>query len=75
MRLLWESITEERRHLPVAIDLAAIQNITLSPWLHPSLADDVKALIKKIDGCAEIKIYQSTLINNDDWLKCGKSAT
>lgn len=75
MRLLWESATEERRNLPVLIDLTAIVRITLSPWLHPSLVDDVKALIKRIDGCSSIKICQSTLISNDEWLKCGETAT
>lgn len=75
MRLLWESRTEERRHLPVPIDLAAVLRITLSPWLHSALVSDLKALIKQIEGCANIKVYQSTLISNDDWLKCGETAT
>ncbi len=74
-RLLWESDTEEKSSLPVKIDLAAISRITLSPWLHPSLVDDVRALIKRIDGCANIKVYKSTLISNVDWLKHGESAT
>lgn len=75
MRLLWESSTEERRHLAVPIELSVIERITLSPWLHPALVEDVKALVKRIDGCASIKVYQSTLISNDDWLKCGEAAT
>ncbi|MCO5054569.1 hypothetical protein [Thermomonas sp.] len=74
-RLLWESKTEERASLAVAIDLAAISRVTLSPWLHPSLVKDVKSLIKSIKGCSNINIYQSTLISNADWLKHGESAT
>ena len=74
-RLLWESKTEERASLSVPIDLSAVSRVTLSPWLHPSLVNGIKALIKRIDGCSNIKIYQSTLISNADWLKHGESAT
>jgi hypothetical protein len=74
-RVLWESKTEERSSLPVPIDLSAISRVTLSPWLHPSLVDGVKSLIKRIDGCSSIKIYQSTLTSNSDWLRHGELAT
>lgn len=74
-RVLWESKTEEQSSLSVPIDLSAISRVTLSPWLHPSLVDGVKSLIKRIDGCSGIKIYQSTLISNSDWLSHGEKAT
>jgi len=73
-RLLWESKTEEISSLAVSIELSAISRITLSPWLHPSLVIVVKNLIKRIDGCEDLKISKSTLINNADWLKYGESS-
>ena len=74
-RLLWESKTEGKSSLAIPITLDAITRITLSPWLHSSLVEDIKTLIKSIDGCSNIKIYKSTLISNADWLRHGESAT
>lgn len=73
-RLLWESKTEEKSSLAVPIDLSAITRITLSPWLHPSLTEGVKSLLKRIEGCSKLSIWKSTLIGNTDWLKYGESA-
>jgi len=73
-RLLWESKTEEKSSLAVSIDLSAITRVTLSPWLHPSLTEGVKSLLKRIDGCSKLSIWQSTLIGNTDWVKYGESA-
>ncbi len=75
VRLLWESKTEERTSLSIPISLFAISRITLSPWLHPSLADEVKSLLKSVDGCKKLNIYRSTLISNSEWMKHGAAAT
>jgi uncharacterized protein (DUF2252 family) len=75
VRLLWESKIENRQSLPVRISLEAISRITLSPWIHPSLVEDVKNILKSIEGCGGLKIYRSTLINNADWIKYGNEAT
>jgi hypothetical protein len=75
VRLLWESSTEEESSFALPIDLQAITRVTLSPWLHPSLADSVKALVKNIDGCSSLPVHRTTLISNDQWLKHGQSAT
>lgn len=75
MRLLWESKTEERNTLPVPFELSSISRITLSPWLHPSLANEVKSLLKSIDACSKLKIYRSTLVSNAEWKKRGSAAT
>lgn len=74
VRLLWQSKTEERETLALPIDLSAISRITLSPWLHPSLADEVKALLKSIEGCSRLQVYRSTLISNAEWMKRGDAA-
>ena len=49
--------------------LTSIDRITLSPWLPSSVADNVKKTIKAIAGCSNIKIYKSTLVENEDWKK------
>ncbi|WP_431483644.1 hypothetical protein [Pseudomonas solani] len=74
VRLLWESKTEEKYSYPLPIELEAITRITLSPWLHPTLADSVKSILKNINGCKKIGIHRTTLINNSEWLKHGTAA-
>jgi hypothetical protein len=51
------------------IPLACIKRITLNPWLPASLAEAVKATIRCIDECANIPIYQTTLLENERWKK------
>ena len=75
VRLLWESRTEERLSYTLPIDLNAITQVTLSPWLHPELVDSVRSSLKSIDGCNKLKVYRTTLISNDEWLKHGSAAT
>jgi hypothetical protein len=75
VRLLWQSETEERRFLPIPIELSAIQRITISPWLNPDLATEFARLVKTIPGCDKLKIVRSTLISNDEWMNRGREAT
>lgn len=52
-----------------AVPLKAINRITLSPWLPKSVVNQVKKSLKAIEGCRSIKIYRSTLIENENWKK------
>ena len=52
----------------VEIELDAISRITLSPWMPEALAEAVKETLKEIDGCGHLKIYRSTLIENERWM-------
>lgn len=53
----------------VPIALNAITRITLSPWLPPALAHVVKDTLKSLPGCSGLKVYRSTLIDNEQWKK------
>lgn len=74
VRLLWESKTEERASIGVPFDSSAIERITLSPWLHSSLADPMKALLKSLPECRQYKVYRSTLVSNAEWKRHGLEA-
>lgn len=54
-----------RIHLP----LKAIKRITLSPWLPDSVVHNIKSTLKSIEGCNSLKIYKSTLVENENWKK------
>ena len=45
----------------------AIQRITLSPWMSSETAQKCRQYIKQIDGCKNIAIVHSTLMDNKDW--------
>jgi hypothetical protein len=74
VRLLWESKTKEQASLAVPFDSTAIERITLSPWLHSSLADPMKALLKSLPECRRYKVYRSTLVSNAEWKRRGREA-
>jgi len=59
----------ERSSCAVPIALNAITRITLSPWLSPALVPVVKNTLKSLPGCSALRIYRSTLIDNDQWKK------
>ena len=53
--------------VPVGID--AISRVMLSPWLPKNVAAHTKSTLKAIRGCSKLKIYRSTLIENEAWKK------
>jgi len=52
-----------------------IQEITLSNSLPKELSGPLVALLKGIDGCADIKISRSTLNENSRWKRASERAT
>jgi len=75
VRLLWESSDETRDAFTLPIDVAAITQVTLSPWLHASLFESVRSTLNSIEGCESLNVGRTTLISNGEWLKRGASAT
>jgi hypothetical protein len=73
-RILYESSTQKNSTLDIAIPLACIDRITLSPWIPAVLSDHVKSTIKEIQGCKLVKVYRSTLISNESWKTLGEHA-
>lgn len=65
-RLIFRS-KDRLSKLDIPIHLSCIDQITLSPWLHPELFPKVRKAIRSIDGCAKIEVRRSTLIGNDEW--------
>jgi len=68
-RLIHEDKTEETETKAFAIPLSCISRVTLNPWLSPPLAAAMKIAIKQIEGCTGLKVYQTTLLENETWKK------
>ena len=57
------------------IDLCWIKRIRLSPWIPEPLAESVKEILRSIAGCKRLKIYRSTVIENEKWKDFARRAT
>jgi hypothetical protein len=71
-RVIFEEKGKPRRYVDIEIPLSCIDRVTLSPWMPESVADSVKSALKGL-GAGKIKVYRSTLIDNDKWAEFGRS--
>jgi hypothetical protein len=53
--------------LRLAMPLSVIDRIVMNPWLPKTVADHVKATLQSIEGCKSLKVYRSTLVDNEAW--------
>ena len=51
----------------VSIGLDAISRIMLSTWLPKEVAKQARSALRSIRGCGKLKIYRSTLVENEAW--------
>jgi hypothetical protein len=68
-RLIYESKTHEERAHSVAINLASVRGVTLSPWMPPPLLAATRELLHAIPGCESLAVSRSQLIENDRWME------
>jgi hypothetical protein len=65
-RLVYDGNTETEAK-GFDIHLSCINKIVLNPWMPKPLADAVKSTIRSIDGCKSMEVYQTTLLENEQW--------
>src|SRR5262249_26604235 len=70
-RIVYASKSVKTAFLDIDIPLGCIRRITLSPWIPAVLTGHLKDTLRRIDGCAELKIARSTLIGNEQWKNLG----
>jgi hypothetical protein len=73
-RIIFTSQDNKYESYPMKINLDSIKEIVLSPWIHDSLAETLKILLKSIDGCKNIKVFKTTLNRNETWIEAGREA-
>ena len=74
-RLFYELNNEGEPIYRITVPRACIDRIILSPWLSNEVADRVRKTLKSISGCSDIKMYRSTLVENEDWKRFANSST
>jgi len=62
----------ETKAFPLSV--RTIARVTLNPWLSAPLAAAVKRAIKSTPGCAPLKVYQTTLLENERWKRAALEA-
>ena len=73
-RMIYESAKRQVSKLDIPIHLSCINRITLSPWLNPAVASQVKRALWSTDGCGDLDIARSTLVSNEEWKDLGEAA-
>ena len=58
----------------VKVPFSAVKRIYLSPWITKAVCKVVKAAIKELPDCKTLKVYRSTLVDNEDWKRLGDHA-
>ncbi len=71
-RLIFESPDAGLLFHNVDFDIGLISRIVLSPWLPKPVSDEIKKVILGIDGCSELDVFRTTLIDNAEWQKRGE---
>jgi len=73
-RIIYE-LKNRTQKKDIILPLECIDRITINPWLSRSLSVALWDTIREIDGCSNLHLGQSTLINNKEWKKLGQPLT
>lgn len=72
-RVLYESKDEIVKAKAFALPEGCVEAVVLSPWMPEPLIEAVKKTLKSIEGCVNIRMYQSTLTRNELWANISES--
>lgn len=65
--IIYQSADEDLHEKPVSIDLTSIKSVIFSPKLPTKIEDSVMNVVRSIDGCTDIKLRTSRLLDNARW--------
>jgi len=66
-RIIYKSATEDLKTKAFPIDIQCIKQILLSYLMPDVLYESTKNVIQAIDGCGNIQVIKTSLINNEKW--------
>lgn len=71
-RIIYESANNYEHIKHVDIDLSSVKRVILSPWLPDAVTKTIRVLIKSIEGCKDLPVKRSQLIENTGWKRAIK---
>jgi hypothetical protein len=73
-RIIYENRRQEEKLQYIQITAEDIDHITINPWLHESVFESIKSVIRGIGGCERIGVFQTTVVGNEKWKRIGSQA-
>ncbi len=70
-RIVSKSQSEVRQTFDISFELGWITRLVLNPWMPPSLAENLRSIIRGMAGCDSMKIEASRLTNSKRWKAAG----
>jgi hypothetical protein len=70
-RITLESIEPQGTVRYLDLPLEFVHRIDLNPWMAPSIQESLKDVIHALDGCKDIELLPSALIDNSRWKSAG----
>jgi hypothetical protein len=67
VRVIFESTELDLDFLDFEIGLDCIEAITINPWVNANLFKSLRDTLKGISGCERVQIFQTTLLDNEQW--------
>jgi hypothetical protein len=61
-----------QRAAAVDIELSWINRLVVNPWMPLSLAENLRSVIRRIDGCRDLRVDSSRLTNSRRWKAAGQ---
>jgi len=73
-RIIYADTLEDVRIKYVNIKPNDIECIVINPWVDRAVFDSISAVIKTVDGWANVRIRRSTVVENEEWKQLGAAA-
>ncbi len=73
-RIVYESTRSSLLTKDIQIPLSSLEKIRFSPWIPKALATSMKKAISTINGCENLEISRSTLVDNAEWKEFANNA-
>jgi hypothetical protein len=73
-RIIYTDLAEEIKIKYITILPQDIECIVINPWVSKAVFSSIKSVIREIDGCRNIRIRKSTVVENDEWKALGANA-
>jgi hypothetical protein len=66
-RIIYENskLALDSKDFPIGLE--CISKVVLNPWIPKPLFGSVRDLIRSINGCAELRVMTTTLVDNEEW--------
>lgn len=70
-RIVAESSSPQAPAMGIELSIAWITRIQINPWLPKRVAESVSTTLKSFDGCENLEVVRSHLIDSGRWKKAG----